>query len=128
MLHAQPGETVAVGAPLISVTARPRGVPDDGFREPGLITPTVSTTEPAVLTGPDAARTGLRSSETSMNSAMRLVERLDQDFAELVVRLLIFSTFRLALFDGLRASADPVLSAPDPAGFALRLQGRSLRH
>ncbi|MDQ1690588.1 MAG: hypothetical protein QOD87_696 [Pseudonocardiales bacterium] len=70
VLHAQPGETVAVEAPLISVTARPRGAPDDGFREPGLITPTVSTTEPAVPTGPDAARTGLRSSETSMNSAM----------------------------------------------------------
>jgi ring-1,2-phenylacetyl-CoA epoxidase subunit PaaC len=42
---------------------------------------------------------------------VRLVERLDQDFAELVARLLMFSAFRLALFDRLRASADPVLSA-----------------
>src|SRR5450755_56196 len=38
---------------------------------------------------------------------VRLVERLDDDFAELVARLLVFSTFRLALFDRLRASADP---------------------
>jgi ring-1,2-phenylacetyl-CoA epoxidase subunit PaaC len=42
---------------------------------------------------------------------VRLVERLDLDFAELVGRLLVFSTWRLALFDRLRASADPVLSA-----------------
>jgi ring-1,2-phenylacetyl-CoA epoxidase subunit PaaC len=42
---------------------------------------------------------------------VRLVERLDDDFAELVARLLVFSTFRLALFDRLRASADPVLAA-----------------
>ncbi|MDQ1752227.1 MAG: hypothetical protein QOE71_3283 [Pseudonocardiales bacterium] len=47
VLHAQPGETVAVGAPLISVTARPKRAPDEGFGEPGLITPTVSTTEQA---------------------------------------------------------------------------------
>ena len=42
---------------------------------------------------------------------VRLVERHDDDFAELVARLLLFSTWRLALFDGLRASVDPVLSA-----------------
>ena len=42
---------------------------------------------------------------------VRLVERLDGDFAELVGRLLIFSTFRLALFDRLRVSKDPVLAA-----------------
>jgi ring-1,2-phenylacetyl-CoA epoxidase subunit PaaC len=42
---------------------------------------------------------------------VRLVERLDLDFAELVGRLLVFSTWRLALFDRLRASGDPVLSA-----------------
>ena len=42
---------------------------------------------------------------------VRLVERLDADFAELMARLLVFSSWRLALFDGLRASADPVLSA-----------------
>jgi ring-1,2-phenylacetyl-CoA epoxidase subunit PaaC len=42
---------------------------------------------------------------------VRLVERLDADFAELVGRLLIFSTWRLALLDALRASTDPVLAA-----------------
>jgi ring-1,2-phenylacetyl-CoA epoxidase subunit PaaC len=42
---------------------------------------------------------------------VRLVERLDADFGELVVRLLIFSTWRLALFDALTSSQDPVLAA-----------------
>ncbi len=42
---------------------------------------------------------------------VRLVERLDLDFAELVGRLLVFSSWRLALFDQLRESKDPVLSA-----------------
>jgi ring-1,2-phenylacetyl-CoA epoxidase subunit PaaC len=42
---------------------------------------------------------------------VRLVERHDDDFAELVARLLVFSTWRLALFDGLQASSDPVLAA-----------------
>jgi ring-1,2-phenylacetyl-CoA epoxidase subunit PaaC len=42
---------------------------------------------------------------------VRLVERHDEDFAELVGRLCVFATFRLALFDQLRSSADPVLAA-----------------
>ncbi len=47
---------------------------------------------------------------------VRLAEHADRDFAELVVRLLIFSTWRLALFESLAASspagcADPVLAA-----------------
>jgi ring-1,2-phenylacetyl-CoA epoxidase subunit PaaC len=42
---------------------------------------------------------------------VRLVERLDLDFAELVARLLVFATWRLALFDKLRSARDPVLSA-----------------
>lgn len=42
---------------------------------------------------------------------VRLVERLDVDFGELVARLLVFSSHRLALLDGLRVSADPVLAA-----------------
>jgi ring-1,2-phenylacetyl-CoA epoxidase subunit PaaC len=42
---------------------------------------------------------------------VRLVERADEDFAELVVRLLIFSTWRLVLFERLREHADPVLAA-----------------
>ncbi len=42
---------------------------------------------------------------------VRLVERLDEDFAELVGRLLIFSSWRLALFEKLSESRDPVLAA-----------------
>ncbi len=42
---------------------------------------------------------------------VRLVEHRDADFAELVGRLLIFASWRLALFESLTASADPVLSA-----------------
>jgi ring-1,2-phenylacetyl-CoA epoxidase subunit PaaC len=42
---------------------------------------------------------------------VRLVERADTDFAELVGRLLLFSTWRLALFGPMREFADPVLAA-----------------
>ncbi|MGI8591825.1 MAG: 1,2-phenylacetyl-CoA epoxidase subunit PaaC [Nakamurella sp.] len=42
---------------------------------------------------------------------VRLVERADVDFAEMLARLLVFSTWRLAQLDGLRNSKDPVLSA-----------------
>jgi ring-1,2-phenylacetyl-CoA epoxidase subunit PaaC len=42
---------------------------------------------------------------------VRLVERLDEDFAELVARLFVFSTWRLALFERLCTSRDPVLAA-----------------
>ena len=42
---------------------------------------------------------------------VRLAERADADFAELVGRLLVFSAWRLALFSALTASADPVLAA-----------------
>jgi ring-1,2-phenylacetyl-CoA epoxidase subunit PaaC len=42
---------------------------------------------------------------------VRLVEPLDGDFAELVGRLLVVSTWRLALFEGLAEVADPVLGA-----------------
>jgi ring-1,2-phenylacetyl-CoA epoxidase subunit PaaC len=40
-----------------------------------------------------------------------LAERADADFAHLVVRLLVFATWRLALFDRLSAAPDPVLAA-----------------
>jgi ring-1,2-phenylacetyl-CoA epoxidase subunit PaaC len=40
-----------------------------------------------------------------------LVERADGDFAELIARLLVFSSWRLELLDDLRGSADPVLAA-----------------
>ena len=42
---------------------------------------------------------------------VRLVEAPDADFAELAGRLLVFSTWRLALFSRLADSADPVLAA-----------------
>ena len=49
---------------------------------------------------------------------VRLVERADQDFAELVARLLVFATWRLALFDRLRGAGDPVLAAIAAKGVA----------
>lgn len=42
---------------------------------------------------------------------VRLVERADADFAELTARLLVFSAWRLSLFDRLTADPDPVLAA-----------------
>jgi len=42
---------------------------------------------------------------------VRLVEREDADFAEMLARLLVFSAWRLAQFDALRGSKDPVLAA-----------------
>jgi len=42
---------------------------------------------------------------------VRLVERLDADFAELTGRLLVFSAWRLALFGELARSRDQVLAA-----------------
>ena len=42
---------------------------------------------------------------------VRLAEHEDRDFAELAGRLLIFSTWRLALFGELSAAPDPVLAA-----------------
>lgn len=42
---------------------------------------------------------------------VRLVERVDEDFAELVGRLLIFATWRLSLFEALTRATDPVLAA-----------------
>ena len=42
---------------------------------------------------------------------VRLVERVDDDFAELVGRLLIVSSWRLGVFARLASSSDPVLAA-----------------
>jgi ring-1,2-phenylacetyl-CoA epoxidase subunit PaaC len=42
---------------------------------------------------------------------VHLAEHDDRDFAELVVRLLMFSTWRLALFEQLSSAPDPVLAA-----------------
>jgi ring-1,2-phenylacetyl-CoA epoxidase subunit PaaC len=43
--------------------------------------------------------------------SVRLAEVTDADFAGLMARLLVFSTWRLALLTRLRSSADPVLAA-----------------
>ncbi|GIF15542.1 1,2-phenylacetyl-CoA epoxidase subunit PaaC [Actinoplanes teichomyceticus] len=42
---------------------------------------------------------------------LRLAERADADFAHLMARLLVFTTWRLALFDRLAGSRDPMLAA-----------------
>ena len=42
---------------------------------------------------------------------VRLVELVDSDFGVAMARLLVFSTWRLAVLDRLRASRDPVLAA-----------------
>jgi ring-1,2-phenylacetyl-CoA epoxidase subunit PaaC len=42
---------------------------------------------------------------------VRLAEHADRDFAEVVGRLLIFSSWRLALFGALSSAPDPVLAA-----------------
>jgi ring-1,2-phenylacetyl-CoA epoxidase subunit PaaC len=42
---------------------------------------------------------------------VRLAEHADRDFAEMVGRLLIFSSWRLALFTALASAPDPVLAA-----------------
>lgn len=49
---------------------------------------------------------------------VRFVERLDEDFAELVTRLFVFSSWRLAIFERLRTSQDPVLAAIAAKGVA----------
>ena len=46
------------------------------------------------------------------------VEQPSADFAELTFRLLVFSAYRLAQLDALRASADPVLAAVAAKGVA----------
>jgi len=53
---------------------------------------------------------------------VRLAEHADRDFAELVGRLLIFSTWRLALFEAL-AGCDHSPGAPDPALAAIAAKG-----
>ncbi len=48
---------------------------------------------------------------------MRLVEVSNGDFARTIVRILVFSTWRLALFENVRDSCDPVLAAVAHKGF-----------
>jgi ring-1,2-phenylacetyl-CoA epoxidase subunit PaaC len=73
---------------------------------------------------------------------VRLAERPDADFAHLIARLLVFTTWRLALLDRLAGSRDPVLAAIGAkgvkeltyhreyaAGWAVRLgDGTALSH
>jgi ring-1,2-phenylacetyl-CoA epoxidase subunit PaaC len=53
---------------------------------------------------------------------VRLAELADRDFAELAVRLLIFSTWRLALFESL-AGSESSAAAPDPVLAAIAAKG-----
>jgi ring-1,2-phenylacetyl-CoA epoxidase subunit PaaC len=53
---------------------------------------------------------------------VRLAEHADGDFAELVVRLLVFSTWRLALFESL-AGTSGFAPAPDPVLAAIAAKG-----
>ena len=54
---------------------------------------------------------------------VRLAEHADRDFAELVVRLLIFSTWRLSLFSSLAGREEPSGAAPDPVLAAIAAKG-----
>jgi ring-1,2-phenylacetyl-CoA epoxidase subunit PaaC len=53
---------------------------------------------------------------------VRLVEHADRDFAELVGRLLVFSTWRLALFEALAGTGRPA-ATPDPVLAAIAAKG-----
>jgi ring-1,2-phenylacetyl-CoA epoxidase subunit PaaC len=75
-----------------------------------LLARAASLTTPAGGSGPDEDRLAFFRDEGEFRN-VRLVERADADFAELVGRLLVFSAWRLALFGALTASADPVLAA-----------------
>jgi ring-1,2-phenylacetyl-CoA epoxidase subunit PaaC len=75
-----------------------------------LLARAASLTTPADGSGHDEDRLAFFRAEGEFRN-VRLVERADADFAELVGRLLVFSAWRLALFSALTASADPVLAA-----------------
>jgi ring-1,2-phenylacetyl-CoA epoxidase subunit PaaC len=64
---------------------------------------------PAVAQSPEDALAYFRGPAEFRN--VRLVEGEDVDFADAVVRLLLFSVWRLAVFDRLTGSRDPVLAA-----------------
>lgn len=70
------------------------------------VVPFISDTSPVP---PEDALAFFRTENQFRN--VRLVELDNGDFARSIVRLLVFSTWRLALFDRLRTSRDPVLAA-----------------
>ncbi|MGC0366192.1 ring-1,2-phenylacetyl-CoA epoxidase subunit PaaC [Rhodococcus sp. 27YEA15] len=70
------------------------------------VTPFISDTSPVPA---EDALAFFRDESAFRN--VRLVELSNGDFAKTVVRLLAFSTWRLAVFDRLRESRDPVLAA-----------------
>jgi ring-1,2-phenylacetyl-CoA epoxidase subunit PaaC len=61
-------------------------------------------------TGRDEDHYAFRRAEAEFRN-VRLAEVTDADFAGLIARLLVFSTWRLALLDRLRSARDPVLAA-----------------
>ncbi|HTT50096.1 MAG TPA: 1,2-phenylacetyl-CoA epoxidase subunit PaaC [Streptosporangiaceae bacterium] len=67
-----------------------------------------ATADPSL--GADEDRLALFRDEPGFRN-VRLAERADADFADLVARLLVFACWRLAVFERLRGSADPVLAA-----------------
>lgn len=71
-----------------------------------VVVPHVSDTSPAP---PEDALAFFREESAFRN--VRLVELDNGDFAVSIVRLLILTTWRLAIFDRLRTSRDPVLAA-----------------
>ncbi|GAB07137.1 phenylacetate-CoA oxygenase subunit PaaC [Gordonia amarae] len=70
------------------------------------VVPVVSETSPAPA---EDALAFFRDEQDFRN--VRLTELPNGDFAQSMARLLIFSTWRLAVFDRLRTSGDPVLAA-----------------
>lgn len=70
------------------------------------VVPSISETSPVP---PEDALAFFRDDRTFTN--VRLAELENGDFARTMVRLLVFVTWRLAIFDRLRTSRDPVLSA-----------------
>ncbi|KAA8888815.1 phenylacetate-CoA oxygenase subunit PaaC [Nocardia colli] len=72
----------------------------------GSVVPFISSTSPA----PAEDALAFFRPENEFRNA-RLCELDNGDFAKSMIRLLIFSTWRLAIFDRLRTSRDPVLAA-----------------
>ena len=66
---------------------------------------------PAPIDGPHRGRARVLPRRDASSATSAWSSTRDDDFAELVGRLLVFSTWRLALFERLTTCADPVLAA-----------------